>query len=326
MDSDSDDIYAPTDNVNGQKEVKMEDVDAEVEDGEEEGEEVEDDSDDEVNFITDAKEEPNQGPPSKRPATLKQPSPSPGPRSKSPLPQRPSTRERQSSQSQSISRDIKQEPDSHPIDESRPGTSYPPRHTSTIDPNGNPVHPTTGKPILSTDFDRDFPSESTKPWRKPGADISDYFNYGFDEFTWASYCLKQQQMPKEVKEINNQAEQIKAFVEGIPGGGMPGVPTGPSGGAAAGAGGMQMPGMPSETEMQAMWQNMMQQGIDPTNMDSNQFAQMMMGGGMNMGQGQPPTGPQGGFGGGGGFDQGGGGGFDGPPRGGRGRGRRGRGW
>ena len=40
MDSDSDDIYG-TEEVNGRKEVKMEDV----EDGEEEGEEVEDDSD-----------------------------------------------------------------------------------------------------------------------------------------------------------------------------------------------------------------------------------------------------------------------------------------
>jgi pre-mRNA 3'-end-processing factor FIP1 len=30
-----------------------------------------------------------------------------------------------------------------------------------------------------------------KPWRKPGADITDYFNYGFDEFTWTAYCSKQ---------------------------------------------------------------------------------------------------------------------------------------
>lgn len=30
-----------------------------------------------------------------------------------------------------------------------------------------------------------------KPWRKPGADVTDYFNYGFDEFTWTAYCSKQ---------------------------------------------------------------------------------------------------------------------------------------
>jgi pre-mRNA 3'-end-processing factor FIP1 len=216
----------------------------------------------------------------------------------------------------------------------KPGSEYPARHTSKIDPNDNPVHPTTGKPILSTDFDADFPTESSKPWRKPGSDITDYFNYGFDEFTWASYCLKQQQMPKEVEEINAQAEQMKAFVEGIPGGGgipsMPGMPTGSAGAAPAGAAnGMQMPGMPSEADMQQMFQNMMAQGVDPSAMDSNQFMQMMMGGGM--GQAQPPTGPQGvGFGvggfdqGNGGFDGGGGGGGGGG-RGirGRGRGRRG---
>ncbi|ODV88992.1 hypothetical protein CANCADRAFT_45469 [Tortispora caseinolytica NRRL Y-17796] len=30
-----------------------------------------------------------------------------------------------------------------------------------------------------------------KPWRRPGADVSDYFNYGFDEFTWQLYCENQ---------------------------------------------------------------------------------------------------------------------------------------
>ncbi|XP_058757705.1 FIP1[III]-like protein isoform X2 [Vicia villosa] len=32
-----------------------------------------------------------------------------------------------------------------------------------------------------------------KPWRIPGADITDYFNFGFDENTWKQYCLS---MPK----------------------------------------------------------------------------------------------------------------------------------
>jgi len=211
--------------------------------------------------------------------------------------------------------------ESQPPDD-KPGTEYPARHTSTIDPNGNPVHPATGKPILSTDFDTDFTGDSSKPWRKPGADITDYFNYGFDEFTWASYCLKGPQMTKEIKEINNQAEQMKAFVEGIPGGGMPGgnmpgMPAMP----ASGAGMSQMPGIPGEAEMQQMFQQMMAQGMDPTSMDQGQFMQMMMGGG-NTGQfqgTQAPSQPMA-FGGGGGFD--GGQNFSGR---GRGRGRRG-GW
>lgn len=33
-----------------------------------------------------------------------------------------------------------------------------------------------------------------KPWRKPGADITDYFNYGFNEETWRMYCERQKRM------------------------------------------------------------------------------------------------------------------------------------
>lgn len=33
-------------------------------------------------------------------------------------------------------------------------------------------------------FDVDLSSLEDKPWRKPGADITDYFNYGFNEDTW----------------------------------------------------------------------------------------------------------------------------------------------
>ena len=35
----------------------------------------------------------------------------------------------------------------------------------------------------------EIPDEE-KPWRKPGADITDYFNYGFNEETWIAYCIK----------------------------------------------------------------------------------------------------------------------------------------
>ncbi|XP_068153683.1 uncharacterized protein [Drosophila tropicalis] len=33
-----------------------------------------------------------------------------------------------------------------------------------------------------------------KPWRKPGSDITDYFNYGFNEMTWRAYCERQKHM------------------------------------------------------------------------------------------------------------------------------------
>ncbi len=214
----------------------------------------------------------------------------------------------------------------------KPGTDYPARPTSTIDLKANPIHPTTGKPILSTDFDTDFPTESSKPWRKPGSDITDYFNYGFDEFTWASYCLKQQQMPKEISEIKAQADFMKSFVEGIPGAGAPAIPAGTAAqGPSAPMPGM--PGMPSEAEMQQRFMSTMERGIDPSSMTPEQLMQqMMMGGGQGFGGqsqgfgGMPGSGQQqqqpqmtfgGGAGSGGGFEQGGNFGK------GRGRGRRG---
>ncbi|KAK5947338.1 hypothetical protein PMZ80_001488 [Knufia obscura] len=295
-DMDDDDIY-PENNENYEpQESKMQDVD-----DEEEGEEVESDSDDDINFITDVKDEPKAGPGSQknlRPGSAlndrdkSRPSPTPTPAIK-----------RELTPQANINRLAT------PQSDSRPGTDYPARHTSTLDPlNGNPTLPATGKPLFETDLDNDFPSESTKPWRKPGADVTDYFNYGFDEFTWASYCLKKQQMPKEVKAINQETEQMKAFMDGMPGGGMSGMPPMPVAppGAPQGADGGQ-PGMPSQAEMQQMFELMKMQGIDPMQIDPNQMAAMMMGGGANpMQMGQPPAGPagydgghQGGYGGGG---------------------------
>ncbi|XP_048382062.1 pre-mRNA 3'-end-processing factor FIP1 isoform X2 [Stegostoma tigrinum] len=47
-----------------------------------------------------------------------------------------------------------------------------------------------GMPALEIDLD----SFEDKPWRKPGADLSDYFNYGFNEETWKAYCEKQKRL------------------------------------------------------------------------------------------------------------------------------------
>lgn len=45
----------------------------------------------------------------------------------------------------------------------------------------------------------DLDSVDDKPWRKPGADITDYFNYGFTEDTWKQYCEKQRRMRMELQ-------------------------------------------------------------------------------------------------------------------------------
>eukprot|EP01029_Cantina_marsupialis_P027640 TRINITY_DN773121_c0_g1_i1.p1 TRINITY_DN773121_c0_g1~~TRINITY_DN773121_c0_g1_i1.p1 ORF type:complete len:167 (+),score=44.86 TRINITY_DN773121_c0_g1_i1:74-574(+) len=57
------------------------------------------------------------------------------------------------------------------------------------------------KPLFSggrkTAFDVNLNNMSRKPWEKPGEDISDYFNYGFDERSWRDYCAKQQKFRRE---------------------------------------------------------------------------------------------------------------------------------
>ncbi|KAH7171476.1 Fip1 motif-domain-containing protein [Dactylonectria macrodidyma] len=208
---------------------------------------------------------------------------------------------------------------------------------STIDLNANPIHAGSGKPITQVNIDEDLP-ENDKPWRKPGTDISDYFNYGFDEFTWALYASKQETVRGEFGAdvfANNNKKMMEDFNSMMMMGGM-----GMGGGGGAGAqGGMTgMDGM--APEMQAMMQQMMASGMDPSQMDPSQmnamFAGMQNAGGSGAGGqgghqggnfGGGFGGNQGGFG---GYDQnmagGGGGGGGGSGRGGfgGGRGRRGR--
>ncbi|KJZ79440.1 Pre-mRNA polyadenylation factor FIP1 [Hirsutella minnesotensis 3608] len=206
---------------------------------------------------------------------------------------------------------------------------------STVDINANPVYPAAGKPITQVNIDEDLP-DNEKPWRKPGTDISDYFNYGFDEFTWALYAAKQESIRGEFGAdafaVNNK-KMMEDFNNMMMMGGM-----GMGGGAGGNSGGMTgMDGMPAE--MQAMMQQMMASGMDPSQMDPSQMGTMFagmqngMGGASAQGnQGQNFGGVYAGNQGGYGFDQGmaagggsgGGGGGRGGFGGGGGRGRRGR--
>lgn len=160
----------------------------------------------------------------------------------------------------------------------------------------------------------DFP-EDDKPWRRPGTDMTDYFNYGFDEFTWASYCLKQETLRKDVTDSKKQLEEMQSFL-GMPGG-MPAM----SGMSGATAGAMPAMGASGDMppEMAQMMQQMMASGMDPSQMSPDMFMQYMMQGsggqaGMagygQQGQGQQQmgygygTGAGGGGGGGGGSGSG----------------------
>ncbi|RAL15763.1 Cpn10-domain-containing protein [Aspergillus homomorphus CBS 101889] len=320
MDDEDDDFYDPADTVptpQHQNGAQNPPADNDQEEYEEEEIEVDEDDDD-FNIITEA---PADAPPPEAPhprhANLRADSQRPSSVESPPAP-KPST----PSLTPKVESVTPVPVSARPAVPQKPGSAYPPVHASTIDVHANPVHPTTGKPILLTDMDSDFP-EDDKPWRRPGSDITDYFNYGFDEFTWASYVLKQQELRKDILDQKKQLDDMQAFLGIMPpmagGPGGPGVP--PSSAAPPMAG---MPGLPdmSPEMMQGILTGMIAQGLDPTSMDPMTFmqhAQAMMGGQSGAGggqQGQPGFGGQGG----GQPQMGyGGGGFGG---GGRGRGRR----
>lgn len=54
-------------------------------------------------------------------------------------------------------------------------------------------------------MDYDLANMADKAWRRPGSDISDWFNYGFDEISWEAYCYRR-------REIGEVANVLKANV------------------------------------------------------------------------------------------------------------------
>lgn len=88
--------------------------------------------------------------------------------------------------------------DSGPDPSTLPVATAPPSHPK-IDPSvpGN----LDGRSIF--EFDMDALAE--KPWRRPGSDISDWFNYGFDEISWEAYCYRR-------RETGELASMLKGHV------------------------------------------------------------------------------------------------------------------
>lgn len=182
------------------------------------------------------------------------------------------------------------------------GSELPAERVSTIDVDAKPIYKPARKPITQVDIDRDLPEDNDKAWRRPGTDISDYFNYGFDEFTWALYAQKQESLRSEFdqsKIADNQKKMMEDMSMMMMGGGMPGM----AGMPAAGGGMPGMPGMPGmdgnmPPEMQAMMQQMMAGGMDPNQMDPSMFGGGMPGQGGAAGGANPQGGnPNAGFGG-----------------------------
>src|ERR1700733_10266027 len=79
-----------------------------------------------------------------------------------------------------------------------PPVTAPPSHP-VIDPTA--VGILDGRSI----FEVDMNATAEKPWRRPGSDISDWFNYGFDEISWEAYCYRR-------RELGDLANTLKANV------------------------------------------------------------------------------------------------------------------
>ncbi|KAI0198126.1 Fip1 motif-domain-containing protein [Astrocystis sublimbata] len=286
--------------------------DEDLEEGEEEDEGAEmEDSDSDIDIITERKDGTNAAPPTQsRYSDIRN------------IPQR------STSTDTSTKLPVKAEP-AKPT--TTGGAELPPVSTSTVDVHAVPIYKPAGKPITHVNIDTDLP-ENEKPWRNPGTDLSDYFNYGFDEFTWALYAAKQDSVRAEFSQdaVAQKNKQMMEEMQMMMMGGMPNM-GGAGGNAAGGMGSMggSMPGMDGmPQEFQAMMQQMMAAGMDPSQMDPSAMSAMFSGmqnAGGNAGQGSQNQNFGGGGGGGNqgqnfGYDQGnmGRGGFGG----GRGRGGR----
>ncbi|KAI1266970.1 Fip1 motif-domain-containing protein [Xylariaceae sp. FL1019] len=269
---DEDDFYAPEEPTTAAAEAAQATAantatthhDEDLEEGEEEedGAEMED-SDSDIDIITERKDGTNAPPPTQsRYSDIRN------------IPQR------STSTDTSTKAPIKKEQPS----KSAPTAELPPVSTSKIDVHAIPIHKGTGKPITQVNIDTDLP-DNDKPWRKPGTDLSDYFNYGFDEFTWALYATKQDNVRGEYSQ-DAMAQNNKKMMEEMQMMMMGGMPMGGAGAGGAMSGIPGMDGMPPE--FQAMMQQMMASGMDPSQMDPSAMSAMfsgMQGGGAGAGQG-----------------------------------------
>ncbi|OMH85413.1 Pre-mRNA polyadenylation factor FIP1 [Zancudomyces culisetae] len=107
-------------------------------------------------------------------------------------------------------------------------------------------------------YDYDAGMGTERPWREPGADITDWFNFGFTEQTWHLYCVKQKvlrekynmrnitgegrgMMPPELEILRTDPGGVKQ----VPGAGVSFMPGGPVAGGPGMIGMNPMaPGMP----------------------------------------------------------------------------------
>ncbi|KAI5362801.1 putative pre-mRNA polyadenylation factor Fip1 domain-containing protein [Septoria linicola] len=289
MEDDEDDFYGGGGGDDGVKQEDQMDSQAEAQDEmdvSEEGEDDDDDddSDDDVEFTLERPDGAKAEPPPGSKAAKAQKKETASKAVKIEADKRSSTPSKKDKEKDEVPRAGSAAPSAAAVKgtlthNGKQGRDFPETRTSQLDVNQIPNW-VNGKPITAVDIDADL-AEHSKPWRLPGTDQTDYFNYGFDEYTWTQYSLRQQEMSGTIDQLKQNDAQMKAML-GL-------------GGQQQGGGMPQMPPMPPEMmgmDPQVMAQQM---GI-PVEM----VQQFMQSGGMPPGmggpQGQQGFGQQGGFG------------------------------
>ncbi|KAH9950942.1 hypothetical protein B0H21DRAFT_720495, partial [Amylocystis lapponica] len=211
----------------------------------------------------------------------------PQPSSSTPVPASASTSTTQRTEGEAPPADTGPDPSTLPI------VTAPPSHPS-IDPTA------TGMLDGRSIFEVDMNALADKSWRRPGSDLSDWFNYGFDEISWEAYCYRRREIGDLANFAGMPEEQLTALPSEIRSMVMAGATAmmanggaGPSGpGMLAPGGGMNMNGGAMMNQMMNMGQMMNPMMHDMSGvggMDMNGGLQMSMGGpGMQMGG---PSGP-----------------------------------
>ncbi|EAU92353.1 hypothetical protein CC1G_00572 [Coprinopsis cinerea okayama7 len=99
----------------------------------------------------------------------------------------PQSQSQQTQQTQGQGQEGGEIPDDGVDTSTLPPVKAPPSHPS-IDPTE------TGVYNAQSIFEFDLNALADKPWRRPGSDISDWFNYGFDEISWEAYCYRRRDL------------------------------------------------------------------------------------------------------------------------------------
>ncbi|PVG00929.1 hypothetical protein CPB86DRAFT_754018 [Serendipita vermifera] len=149
-------------------------------------------------------------------------------------------------------------------------------------------------------FDVDIAALENKAWRRPGADLSDWFNYGFDEISWEAYAARRRDLGEMAPILKANVltfsglseEQIQSMPSDLRGMAMMGSHiTSKSMGGGPNMMPNGVPGMNQDMMMNMGMMGGMQGGMVPVGAgDMNQGGQQMMAQGMNEGDG-PLGGP-----------------------------------